>query len=284
MHFPSRWKGLLAGGVLLCAGSGCVTVNSDGATFSWKRATKPDVEQAAYSSDVEEMPAAPKHPERLQLAYAKLMEESGKTAEAHAHYTEVVKEHPKNVEALRGLARTKIEAGQYSEAERDLKKALKLQPEDAATQFQLGQLYTVQERWQDAVPPFTKAMLSAPHDTTYRYHLAVAMVHAGDVDGALPHFIRTVGDAEAHYNVGLILQQMGRTDDAEQHLKVAVSKKPELQEAQHWLAHVRAERSGEALPTPDEKAKMVQPVGHEVQPTPPRHLGAATWIPLSGRL
>ncbi|CAK9069612.1 Tetratricopeptide repeat-containing protein, partial [Durusdinium trenchii] len=58
---------------------------------------------------------------------------------------------------------------------------------------------------------------------------------------ALPHFVETVGGAEAHYNVALILLNKGQKADAEQHLTLAVNKKPDFAEARKWLAEVRGE-------------------------------------------
>ena len=63
----------------------------------------------------------------------------------------------------------------------------------------VGQYYASQSRWDEAIEILTSAMRKAPEETTYRFHLAVALARSGDVDQAMPHFAKTVGDAEAHY-------------------------------------------------------------------------------------
>jgi tetratricopeptide (TPR) repeat protein len=158
------------------------------------------------------------------------------------------------------------------EAEQGFLKALRLDPNSPAALHALGQFYGSQERWSEAVEMLSKAMLAAPAERQYRYDLAVAMVRVGDVNGAMPHFIRTVGDAEAHYNVGYILHQEGRLAEAEQQMLLAVTKKPDLHEAQVWLDEIRrsqdsafttAQAPVDYSPAPQSE---IQPAGLQVAP------------------
>ncbi len=178
----------------------------------------------------------------LSLAYAKWMEDIRNLTEARQHYSEVVERQPECIDALLGLARVDQLSGRTREAEQEFHRALRIDPGSAVALHGLGQFYAVQRRWPDAVDTFHRAMLAAPTDSGYRFDLAVAMVHADDIDGALPHFIRTVGDAEAHYNVGLILREEGRLAEAEQQMLLAVTKKPDLVIAQQMLDDIRRER------------------------------------------
>jgi hypothetical protein len=136
-------------------------------------------------------------------------------------------------------------------------------------------------------------MLAAPDDTMTRYALAVAQAHCGDVDSALPQFIRTVGDAEAHYNLAIVLQDEGLLDEAERHFSIALAKKPELTAARDWLAHLQSIRNSEesvvqavAMPTSSPPGQVL-PANHSsvspsapqpaagrdaAAPPPPRHL------------
>ncbi|WP_437203223.1 tetratricopeptide repeat protein [Planctomicrobium sp. SH664] len=285
VHTAATWKALAAGCVLSFTAAGCISISPEGATFSFRNLNKSKVEQASFSREAEEMLPEPKHPEKLKLAYARLMEESGKYPEARTHYLSALEDDSRNVEALIGAARMEMQLGGAANAEKHLKKAIKAAPDNAEAQFTLGMFYASQQKWEESISPLTKAMLASPNETRYRYQLAVSLVHKGDVDAALPHFIRTIGDAEAHYNVGLILQEEGRLDDAERHFLIAVNKKPELTQAQNWLAHLRATRAkapGESLHSvPEEKADQVVPASHRssagvesTNPFAPRHLSA----------
>jgi tetratricopeptide (TPR) repeat protein len=170
------------------------------------------------------------------------MEDVGNLVEARRHYTEVADSKPKNVEAILGLARIDQLSGRPHEAEQGFLKALKLDENSPAALHALGQFYASQERWPEAVSQLNRAMLSAPTEKKYRYDLAVALVHTGDVNAALPHFVRTVGDAEAHYNVGLILREEGELDEAGDQMLQAVTKKPDLHEAQYWLDEIHRQQ------------------------------------------
>jgi len=264
-HPARQTTALIAGCVILMLGSGCITITPPSPSSAWKSLTKPKVHQASYEEKVPAAPSDPKNPARLKVAYGRLMEETGQLAEARKSYAEAVELQPKEVEALIGLARLDQEMGHLDQAEQGYKKAVKVVPTSSRAHYSLGQFYASQERWEEAREALTKAMLAEPDETQARYALAVALVHTGKVDAALPHFIRTVGDAEAHYNVGLILQQQGNLQDAERHFALAVSKKPELVAAQNWLAHVRQQQSetpepSENLPVHDDS--QVLPAGH----------------------
>ncbi|MCH8278575.1 MAG: tetratricopeptide repeat protein, partial [Proteobacteria bacterium] len=83
----------------------------------------------------------------------------------------------------------------------------------------------------------------APEETTYRYDLAVVLARSGRITEALPHFSRTVGDAEAHYNIGYILYKQGDLASAERQFQQALLTRPDLAEA-HVLRKVEMYRIG----------------------------------------
>ena len=58
-----------------------------------------------------------------------------------------------------------------------------------------------------------------------------SLASSGDVNRALPLFAQTVGEAEAHYNVGYILYEKGDATGAERQFLAAVLKKPGLESA-----------------------------------------------------
>ena len=207
-------------------------------------------------------------PTELSLMYARWREDVKDLPEARTHYNRVAEQNPKNIEAVLGLARIDLASGMTYEAEQGFLKALRLDPNSAAALHALGQFYASQERWPEAVDMLNKAMLASPAERQYRYDLAVAMVRAGDINGAMPHFIRTVGDAEAHYNVGYILQQEGHLAEAEQQMLLAVTKKPDMHEAQVWLDEIRRAQESPYMTAQSAPAPQsgIQPAGHQLTP------------------
>ena len=231
---------LLCGCVVAIVTSGCITVTPP--TSLSKIGKKSKVSQVSYEEEIPQTTPDPENPEELKLAYARWMEEMNQVVEARKHYSSVAEVEPENVQAILGLARIDQVSGQFAEAEQKFKRALKLDPRSAEAQLGLGQFYASQKRWTESIEHLSASLLADPENTSSRYQLAVALVHAGDVDSALPHFIRTVGDAEGHFNTGLILHEEQRFDEAEKHFLLATSKKPDFQKAEQWLARIKQER------------------------------------------
>lgn len=196
----------------------------------------------------------------LSIKYAKWMVETGRLKEAKEKYQLVLKKNPKDVEAIIGLAKIDELTGRQPEAEAGYLKAVQLSPEAAVPQCALGEYFASQKRWPEAIDCYNRAVLADPIDRKSRFELAKALVHHGDVEGALPHFIRTVGDAEAHFNTAVILREEGRMKEAEDQLRIAVAKKPELTQAKLLLAEMsRPQRRGLTHDTEFQRASHSDP-------------------------
>ncbi len=259
--------GMILAAAAGCAGSGDKTASNKTLRDVLLPNIKFPSSERKPEEDVEFTPEI-KDKSELSLTYARWMEEVGNLADARSHYGDVLKARPRNLDAILGLARVDQLSGRTHEAEQGFRAALRLAPESPEALHALGQFYASQERWPEAADQLNKAMLAAPGEKAYRYHLAVAMVHVGDVNGAMPHFIRSVGDAEAHYNVGLILRDQGKLKDAEQQMLLAVTKKPDLHQAQYWLDELRREQESSLLLAAGSRSpSAVQPAGHlQMQP------------------
>ena len=188
-----------------------------------------------------------KDPHKLDLAYAKWQEQIGNVTEARERYQRVLHDEPHSIPAMLGLARLDQLAGHMAEAEQAYRKTLKSAPNDPLVLDALGQFYANQEKWPLAIDALRQALQSSPNDNTIRFHLAVAMAKAGDISGAKPHFVNAVGDAEADYNLGLILHDQGKLEQAEQYFVQAAVKKPTLEQAQYWLTEIRVEKETKQL-------------------------------------
>ncbi len=190
-----------------------------------------------------------KNPRRLDLAYAKWQEQVGNLTDAREGYQRVLHDEPQSVEAQLGLARLDQLAGRMQEAEQGYRKAMKAAPSNPTVLDALGQFYAAQEKWPMAIDFSKQALALSPNDKTIRFHLAVAMAKSGDIQGAKPHFVSSVGDAEADYNLGLIQHDQGKLDLAEQYFVQASAKKPTLEQAQFWLSEIRVEKETKQLLT-----------------------------------
>ena len=235
-NLVSKWA--LIAGWSAAAAIGCATPGSGPfARKSDNAATLAEKYEAQVNSEKKKI-----DPVKLPLAYARWQEQLGNFTEAKSSYERLLDSNPKSPEAIVGLARIDQLAGRTFEAERGFHRAMKMRPDDPAVMDAFGQFYASQERWNDAIGMLQKATQKAPTEPDYRYHLAVAMARSGDIDASRPHFAKTVGDAESHYNIGYILYERGQLEQAEQEFLQAILKKPQLDEAQAMYDEVRAER------------------------------------------
>lgn len=213
--------------------SGCATSSA-----GWPSFAKRDVDARQAKANRKKL----KDPIKVGLAYAGWQEQLGNMTEAREHYQRVLHDEPQSIEALLGLARLDQLAGRTAEAEQGYRKALKKSPTNSLVLDAFGQFYAAQEKWPQAIDTFKQALQTAPNDDTIRFHLAVATAKSGDLATAKPLFVNSVGEAEAEYNLGLILHDQGKLDLAEQHFVQAVVKNPTLEQAQYRLTEIRVEK------------------------------------------
>ncbi len=189
-----------------------------------------------------------KDPIKIHLAYAAWHEQSGNLQESRKSYLKVLDKNSKNVDAILGLARIDQAYGLEDEAEAKLSKVLKLHPKNPQVMVAIGQLHASRNEWPEAIEKMKAAHELAPYDTIYEYQLAVVETRAGEISSALDHFTRSVGQAEAFFNVGFILNDQGRTVEAESYLMKALKLKPELKQAETALAAIRTNKARDVEP------------------------------------
>ncbi|GDY10252.1 hypothetical protein LBMAG52_37400 [Planctomycetia bacterium] len=213
--------------------TGCATSGS-----GWPSFAKRDTDTRQAKANRKKL----NDPSKLDLAYAKWQEQLGNTTEARERYQRVLHDEPQSIEALLGLARMDQLAGRTAEAEQGFRRALKNSPNNSLVLDALGQFYAAQEKWPQAIDALKQGLQVTPNDDTIRFHLAVVIAKSGDLVTAKLLFVNSVGEAEAEYNLGLILHDQGKLDLAEQHFVQAVAKKPTLEQAQYRLSEIRVEK------------------------------------------
>lgn len=179
-------------------------------------------------------------PTKLDLKYAQVAASKGHITEARPAFERVLTDNPKSVEATLGLARIDQLSGRTTAAEEGFQKALQLDGSNPVVLDAAGQFYQSVGDWTRAIQHFNSATLASPANTTYRYNLAVALARTGQVDEARPHFVRSVGDAAADYNIGYILFDDEQYDRAERYFRTALVKNPSLEEATDMLAEIQS--------------------------------------------
>ncbi|MGM0574889.1 MAG: tetratricopeptide repeat protein [Myxococcota bacterium] len=116
------------------------------------------------------------------LDYAEVLFELKRLDEAMKHVQAVLSADPLDLRAtvLRGAVHSA--RGAYDKADEDLRKALKLDSENADAYYYLGLNEMNRGRMAGAVEHLSKAATLAPEDLDIRYHLARAYTEVGGVD------------------------------------------------------------------------------------------------------
>jgi tetratricopeptide (TPR) repeat protein len=179
-----------------------------------------------------------KDPEALHLAYGKFQEQVGQSAEARKSYEAALRDDPRSVDAILGLARLDQLADHPKDAETGFQKALHLKPGDPKVLASLGQFYVSQKRWPDAFQSLNAAIAAAPGEAFYKHELAVAKTASGDLNAGLALFSQLVGPDKAHYNVAYILRREGKTEDAIQQCQITLKMNPNFEPAKAMLAQI----------------------------------------------
>ena len=100
----------------------------------------------------------------------------------------VAKDRPKDAEPLTYLAQAQLQAGNVPAAAESMRKAIRLQPDDAGLWANLGILLLEEGNGAETQPAqdaFRQALKLDPKSAPARYHLARAQIAAGDVNGGL---------------------------------------------------------------------------------------------------
>ena len=207
------------------------------------------------------------NPIKMHLAYALWNEQDHNLLEARGAYDKVLEKNPKNIDAMLGLARLDMQINRTADAEARLLKAQKLAPKNPQVAAALGEYHALRQDWPRAVEQMQAARTLSPYDPTFPFQLGIVQAKSGDVTAALGSFTEAVGPAEAHFNLGVILNEQGKASDAEYHLQQALAKKPDLPQAQKLLASLKQTRSGLAAASAAGNAQQRQdravlPVGY----------------------
>jgi Tfp pilus assembly protein PilF len=250
-------------GALLCGGlalAGCVTEPGKKGPALW----------SSVDTNAEESAVPLKNPVRLHASYGRMAEANGRRNVARKHYETALSHDPKCVDAIVGIARLDHFAGQTRNAEAGLQKAVKLAPKNPDVLQTAGLFYASQERWREAVASLNAAVAAAPNVGKHRYALAVVLAKSGDLNAAMPHFVATVGRAEAHSQMARVLLERGDRNAAGQQVQMALSLKPDLDSARQLLTQLRGDDPRRALATAPQRG----PVRAASHVSPANGLGA----------
>jgi tetratricopeptide (TPR) repeat protein len=176
---------------------------------------------------------------------------------ARQYFQQAIKTDPKCTDAYHGLVRAYEGVGDHARVLETYQKAQKAFPKEAAFHYELGMYQARRKDWNSSLPCLTKATELAPENRTYANMLGFCLARMGRYDESMAWFTKTVGEAQAHYNLARVLHHVKQEDACKRHLKQALAIQPGHKEAQDFLAQIESPRSA------------VETAGHTSAPPPP---------------
>jgi tetratricopeptide (TPR) repeat protein len=190
---------------------------------------------------------------------------------ARRAYQEALRVDPNYVAAHQGLARLYVAMGDQQHAAAAYQKALQIAPKEAGLWYELGMSHARVKAWGPAAENLSQAVELDPENRAYVNALGFALARAGRYEEGLACLSRYNGEAKGHYHLARMLEHVKQPELCKAHLRMALEKDADLEEARQMLARLEA-KPAPAAP----QGGAVQTVGYrEVVPAPPAAAPAA---------
>lgn len=170
--------------------------------------------------------------------------------QARAEHPELVKELDRlEAQAYLGRAAARVEESPQ-DAQEDLQAAAKLAPDWAQVYLQSGRLLTKQERWEEALASYRRALALDPKLDAAWFNAGYILMQQDLCDQAMADFAKVVEldsphAADAHLNLAVCWVRMGEKEKALEELKLALVKNPNHKLAQEYMAKLRGQGQSE---------------------------------------
>ncbi len=175
---------------------------------------------------------------------ARLKERSGDTAAAAEFYNKALAVDPAHLPSQLGLARMHDRQGNLELAIKHYQQAVAKNPRSAAAHNDLGLCYARARQLEPSVEALGRAVELMPDKALYRNNISTVLVEMGRTDDALRHLSHVHGEAVAHYNVGYLLNQRGRSAEALSQFQLALQADPTLDAARGWVEQLGSAGGG----------------------------------------
>jgi tetratricopeptide (TPR) repeat protein len=181
-------------------------------------------------------------PDRTPIQKQQLLDQ------ARRAFQQAIKEDPKLVDAYQGLAQAYQEMGDQDRAEATYESALKISPKDAPLRFALGMSQARAKRWDLAISNMDQACQLEPENRAYTDMLAYTLARAGRFDDSFAVFKKTVGDAQAHYNLARMYHHLKNDTACLEELCLALAANPDHKDARIFLNQLKHPADAQSQP------------------------------------
>ena len=182
-------------------------------------------------------------PERKKLALAAEHHKAGRHKEAEKLYRELLRENPKNVDAMRMLAGIAASQSFTEEAESLFRRTISLAPDFALAHLDLGMLLQEQHRYSEAIECFAKTAALQPKSPKPHFLLGSILSLSGKTTSALKAYRHTLKLQPKHpsalLGLGHTLKTLGQQQEAIDAYRDCIRLKPDNGEVYWSLANLK---------------------------------------------
>lgn len=171
----------------------------------------------------------------LHFQAAQVYESQQNMVGAITHFQKALAISPREPRILVAFGRLYDRQGELKTAEGLYQQALQINPHDCAALNALGICYAKQGNLDAALAHLARAAQRQPQNARYKNNMANVLADAGRIDEAYAQLVSVHGEAGAHYNLGYLLLQQGKRDEARRELQLALQANPYLEQAHQLL-------------------------------------------------
>jgi len=190
----------------------------------------------------------------LYLSMAKMSDQGGNTEHARSMYHRALSIQPNHLDGMLALARLEDREGQLDAALHYYQQAVQNHPQSAKALNDLSLCYARRGQVREALAPLQQAVQAAPEKALYRNNLAKVLIEMNDLNGAMQQLTAVHPPAVAQYNMGYLLHERNRDQEAAQYLAAAAQTDPNLGAAGTLLAEVTGRTQQVAQLAPGQRA------------------------------
>jgi tetratricopeptide (TPR) repeat protein len=189
-------------------------------------------------------------PEKRLMALAAEHHKEGRTEEAERLYRRVLRDNPRNVDALRLLAQVAAKAGRADDAEALLERAIEIAPDFIQALVDLGQLRKDQDRYGEALSCFDRVLALEPTHVQAHFLRAGTLARASFTHEAVDAYRRCLELRPAHLGallgLGHVLKAVGDYEGSVAAYGACIREAPDFGETYWSLANLKTYRFDDA--------------------------------------
>ena len=161
-------------------------------------------------------------------------------SQARQTYQDVLRREPKNMEALLGLGQLYVVTGEAEKLREIEQKAMTLHAKNAKVWAWVAVQQGQAKQWDTAADSYHKAVQLDPDNRLYRIHLGFTLARGKRYPEAYEWLSRTMREADARYNLAMMMIHNGDTEKAQMELRLSVRADPNMSASRNQLMAMAA--------------------------------------------